>query len=183
MARRVLLRGSMSDFITRRPRLRLPLSTYFETDLVFSITACTAFGQSVFADPVVAEAAVRALLERQRYHRVPIYAYCVLPDRLHLLLSASHTCDVVRFVGEVKNHAQRAAWKLGVDGAIWQKSFADHALGWSESRDAYVRHIVEASVRAGLVRHADEYRFAGAPSLLDAVDVTVVDAPAVPSVP
>ena len=40
-----------------------------------------------------------------------LYAYCVMPDHVHLALSPSPSCDVVLFIGQFKNLTQRAAWR------------------------------------------------------------------------
>ena len=58
-------------------------------------------------------------------YKGPIYAFCVMPDHVHLVVGPSR-CDIVTFVAQFKNLAQRAAWGLGVRGRIWQTSLWDH---------------------------------------------------------
>ena len=68
-------------------------------------------------------AAVDVLRRSAAATGVPGYAWGVMPDPVHLVLEASPTCDLVTFVGQVKNLAQREAWRCGVKGTFWQTSF------------------------------------------------------------
>lgn len=92
---------------------------------------------------------------------VDVFAYCVMPDHLHLLIRPSPTTSVNTFVGQVKNLGQRAAWSLGVRGAFWQRSFWDHYLRPSEDPYAVIDYIVNNPVRRGLVREWRDYPYAG----------------------
>ena len=51
-----------------------------------------------------------------------------MPEHVHLILGASPTGDIVTFVGQFKNLAQREAWRRGIEGTFWQTSFWDHCL-------------------------------------------------------
>jgi REP element-mobilizing transposase RayT len=84
-----------------------------------------------------------------------------MPDHVHLLLEPSASCDIVTFVGQFKNLAQRAAWKLDVHGAFWQLSFWHHFLRSDEDVAVVARYIFENPVRAGLAQTVDEYPFSG----------------------
>jgi REP element-mobilizing transposase RayT len=92
---------------------------------------------------------------------VAVYAYCVMPDHVHLVIEPSPDCDLVTFVGQFKNLAQRAAWALGVEGAFWQKGFFDHFLRREEQLERVVAYVVENPVRRGLVETWQDYPFAG----------------------
>ncbi len=92
-----------------------------------------------------------------------MYAYCVMPDHVHLVVSPSPSCDIVQFVGAFKNLAQRAAWRLGVRGAFWQRSFWDHFVRSDEDLNAVIAYVLNNPVRAGLADTPEAYRFAGRP--------------------
>jgi putative transposase len=78
----------------------------------------------VFADPVVAASAVDVLRVHADRTAVRIFAFCVMPDHVHLVAEPSASCGLVTFVGQFKNLAQRAAaWAHGVEGRFWQSSF------------------------------------------------------------
>ena len=84
-----------------------------------------------------------------------------MPDHVHLLLEPSEVCDIITFVGQFKNLAQRAAWRIGVTGAFWQPSFWDHFLRSDESVATVVQYIFENPVRAGLAETVSDYAFSG----------------------
>jgi REP element-mobilizing transposase RayT len=84
-----------------------------------------------------------------------------MPDHVHLVLESSPECDIVTFVGQFKNLAQRAAWINGVEGAFWQKGFFDHFLRREEQLERVVAYVVENPVRRGIVEVWQNYPFAG----------------------
>ncbi|MCS7266310.1 MAG: transposase, partial [Armatimonadetes bacterium] len=98
--------------------------------------------------------------------RCRIYAYCILPDHIHLLVSPSGQGESISdIVGMVKIEINRAFNKLGFEKIQWQRSFYDHVLREDE-RDSFafegmVSYILENPVKAGLVERASDYRFSG----------------------
>lgn len=125
------------------------------------MTAAVCERRPVFGNPAVAAAAVEVLKAHTHRTGVSIYGYCIMPDHIHLVLSASPLCDIITFVGQFKNLVQRAAWSLGSHGAFWQKSFWDHFLRADEQVEIAVEYVLNNPVRAGLVPHWREYPFAG----------------------
>jgi REP element-mobilizing transposase RayT len=112
----------------QRRRIRLAPAVYADIGEICSITVAVKGRTPVFASPAVVAAAVDVLRRHAAVTGVPVYAWCVMPDHVHLILGASLNCDLVTFVGQFKNLAQREAWRLGVKGAFWQTGFWDHFL-------------------------------------------------------
>jgi REP element-mobilizing transposase RayT len=139
----------------RRRRIRLAPNAYAEVGAICSITVAVKDRTPVFADPTVADAAVDVLRRHAAETGVPVYAWCVMPDHVHLVLGASPTCDMVTFVGQFKNLAQREAWRLGVKGAFWQASFWDHFLRGDERLEQVIEYVMNNPVRWW------EYRLSG----------------------
>ena len=84
-----------------------------------------------------------------------------MPDHVHLVIGPSVRCDIVTFVGQFKNLAQRAAWQAGVHGRFWQRSFWDHFLRTEESVESAVLYVLHNPVRAGLVAEWRDYLHSG----------------------
>ena len=122
----------------QRRRIRLPAGVYAELGLICSITIAVKGRAPVFACPAVAAAAVDVLRRHAAATGVPVYAWCVMPDHVHLVLGASPTCDIVTFVGQFKNLAQREAWRRGIKGAFWPTRFGDHFLRGDERLEQVV---------------------------------------------
>ena len=95
----------------RRRRIRLPAEVYAELGMISSIPIAVKGRAPVFACPAGAAAAVDVRRRHAAATGVPVYAWCVMPDHVHLLLGASAPCDIVTFVGQFKNLAQREAWR------------------------------------------------------------------------
>jgi len=145
----------------QRKRIRLPLEAYTESGTICSVTIGLHNRRPVFAAVRAAAATVEVLRDRARGTGVPVYGYCVMPDHVHLLLGPSVDCDIVTFVGQFKNLAQRALWKLGVQGKLWQAGFYDHFLRSDEQVERVVEYVLDNPVRAGLVAERGEYPFSG----------------------
>ena len=90
----------------RRRRIRLKPETYTQTGVICSITIAVKGRRPVFASPAVADAAIDVLRRHAAATGVPVYAWCVMPDHIHLVVEASVTCDIVTFVAQFKNLAQ-----------------------------------------------------------------------------
>jgi REP element-mobilizing transposase RayT len=134
---------------------------YSEVNRLCAVTIAVRDRRAVFANAQVATAVIDVLRDHAARMRVTIYGDCVMPDHVHLVMSPSASCDVITFVGQFKNLAQRAAWRLGVEGAFWQKSFWDRFLrADDEVRDA-VQYALDNPVRGGLVQHWRGYPFSG----------------------
>ena len=115
----------------------------------------------VFASPAVAAAAGNVRRRHAAVADVPVDAWCVMPDHVHLILGAAPSCDIVTFVGQFKNLAPREAWRLGVKGAFWQTSFWDHFLRGDERLAHAIEYVLNNPVRSGLVERWCDYRFSG----------------------
>ena len=155
----------MADLVSRRASLRLSADSYRDLAAICSVTIGVKARAPVFADRSVAAAAVDVLRHHALRSGVSIWAYCVMPDHVHVVLSPSATCDIVTFVAQFKSLSLRAAWKLGIDGSFWQPRFWDHFVRNGDDIDRVVRYVLENPVRAALVERWDQYPFSGAPAL------------------
>ena len=145
----------------RHKRIRLDRSLYRQLGMICSVTIGTRERRPVLAEPRIARAASDVLQVHARKTSVPIYAYCLMPDHAHLVLGPSPTCDIIQFVGQFKNLAQRAMWSLGVSGKVWQVSFWYRFLREEESLAEQVRYVLNNPVRRGLVKEWREYPYSG----------------------
>ena len=79
----------------QRRRIRLPAEVYAELGIICSITIAVKGRAPVFACPAVAAGAVDVLRRHAAATAVPVYAWCVMPDHVHLSLRASPLEDVL----------------------------------------------------------------------------------------
>ncbi len=144
-----------------RKHPRLDPDLYAEEGRICFITTNTKERQNVFANAELANVAIETIITHSQKSEVPVYAYCVMQDHLHLLISASSRCDIITFVGQVKNLITRASWQHGVEGSFWQKSFWDHFLREEESVEQVAEYILDNPVRKGMVKSWREYPYSG----------------------
>ncbi len=129
----------------------------------FSITICVADRRPVFGNPSLARDAVDHLLALSSKCGVALYAYCVMPDHIHVLLSPNGNTGVVEFVRLLKGRISTALRRLGVTGHLWQRSFHDRAIRREENLIEVIQYILHNPVRAGLVEDWRSYPFSGSP--------------------
>ena len=91
-------------------------------------------------------------------NRINIYAWCIMPDHIHLLL---HGNDIVDFVRLFKGKMTPKARSIEPGRRLWQRSFFDHALRKEEALADVSCYIWENPVRAGIVVKPDEYLWSG----------------------
>ena len=95
---------------------------------------------------------------------VEIWAYCLMPNHVHLIAVPSAEDGLRRAIGEAHRRYTRAVnFREGWRGHLWQGRFSSHAM---EERYllAAVRYIELNPVRAALVRKPEEYRWSSASS-------------------
>ena len=109
----------------QRRRIRPAAEGYADIVVICSITIAVKGHPPVVAYPAVAAAAVDVLRRHAAAPGVPVYAWGVRPDPVHLILGASSTCAIVMFVEQVKNLGQREAWRRGIKGTFWQTNVWD----------------------------------------------------------
>ena len=141
-----------------RKRIRLPLAVYRQRNAFF-ITLTTHSKYPWFAlHPRLCDMAIQILVELQSVRGSTIYAWCIMPDHIHLLRQDTQLVDFVRiFKGKMTPKAR----KIKPAKRLWQRSFFDHALRKEESLVDVACYIWENPVRATLVESPKEYPWSG----------------------
>jgi putative transposase len=91
-----------------------------------------------------------------------VFAYCFMPDHVHLVVEGSHeTSDLRRFV---KISKQRVSHVLKTERkicSVWQEGYYERVLRSDEATDVVIRYVLDNPVRAGLVSKAEDYPYSG----------------------
>ena len=109
----------------------------------------------------LAAALVGCLKEIADRYKIAVYAYCIMPDHLHLLASPQGDVDLVRFVQTFKGRSTRMFWQQGGKGKLWQRGFYDHVLRKEEAIKDVAVYILNNPVRKGLTRNFKDYPYSG----------------------
>ena len=86
------------------------------------------------------------------------FAYCLMPDHLHLQISPAEG-NLVDQINGWKSYTTSLLQKNGLHGPCWQRRFYDHALRKEEDIKKVVDYMVNNPVRAGLAEKWKEYPF------------------------
>ena len=141
-----------------RKKIRLSPSAYRQGH-GFSVTIGTHRRYPWFSlHPGLADSGVQLLRHMGASRGTEVYAWCFMPDHLHLLLQDK---DVVDFVRLFKGRMTPKAFAQEPGRRLWQRSFYDHALREEESLRDLALYIFENPVRAGIVENPTKYAWSG----------------------
>ena len=144
----------------RRKPNRLPPASYRGQHAYF-LTLCTRERKRLFQDPPLVDALFLILRQTCSSHFFGVYAYCFMPDHLHLILSGQTVAsDLASMVQAFKSLAAAAARKIGVFN-LWEKGFYDHVLRTGKSLDAAAWYVFMNPVRAGLAKTPEDWPYSG----------------------
>lgn len=157
--------GDQPTLEWRRKRLRLAGFDYSDPHHVFFVTVCCARHlRQPFSDPNLAGLVTESVLFLSRRNEWRLYAYCLMPDHLHLALSPAPGQDSVpRLLQRFKSYTTRLAWQHGHRGALWQQSYYDHIARREEDVAAICSYILSNPVRKGLVTDPSLWPYSGMP--------------------
>ena len=144
-----------------RRAIRLKQPVYREPGRAFSVTIGTAPRRAVFVDIAFGLECVHLLRETCAKATAQGYAYCLMPDHVHLLIGVGNRMDLTRIVGAWKSLCYQTRRRRGHERRFWQRSFYDHALRDDEDLRIAARYILENPVRAELVADFHDYPLSG----------------------
>ncbi|TAK32483.1 MAG: transposase [Chloroflexota bacterium] len=157
------------DLGWRRKRLRLPSFDYCDPHHIYFVTLCARHQSVPFSNPSLANQVTEAILFRAARGDWHAYAYCLMPDHLHLALTPVPDKDSVsKSIQGFKTWTTRLAWQHGLQGALWQRSYYDHIARRDEDVRAICMYILANPVRKGLVDSPEAWPYSGTPDPLPA---------------
>ena len=159
------------------PRLSHVFAKY-DAPLYF-VTFNTNARRPLLASREVHDAFVQYSQRAYEYH-IGIGRYVIMPDHIHVFvrLGTGSETTLSDWIKGVKRHLDAAIIAAGHPRlaaparkpvSFWQPGFHDHLLRHSESYAEKWNYVRENPVRAGLVKAADEWSFAGEIALIDRV--------------
>jgi putative transposase len=108
--------------------------------------------------------------------RMPLIAYCFMPDHLHLLVEGqSEDSDCKQFIARAKQYSG-FYYRRAFGRPLWQRYGYEHVLRDDQAAVSVARYILENPVRARIVATPQDYPFSGSSmhaleELLDAVQL------------
>jgi putative transposase len=147
--------------LPERKSIRLPDPIYRVLGRPFSITIGTSPRAPIFSDIDFGRECIDLLRRLRVETGTCVYAYCLMPDHVHLLLGVAQATSLPNLVGRWKSLCAKARRARIGDGHFWQRSFYDHAI--RENRDILdtAMYILQNPVEAGMVKGFREYPLCG----------------------
>ena len=105
---------------------------------------------------------------------VQVWAYCLMPNHVHLIAVPETEEGLARAIGEAhRRYTRRINFRNGWRGHLWQERFASFPLD-ERYLLAAARYAEMNPVAAGMVTHPDEYRWSSASAHLAGHDDELV---------
>jgi putative transposase len=125
----------------------------------FSLTITTSERYPWFRlHPKLTETLTQLLSKMSKERETALFAWCIMPDHLHLLLQDS---DIMDFIRLLKGRITPEGRRIEPGRTLWQRSFYDHALRKEESLADVALYIWYNPVRAGIIDCAWNYPWSG----------------------
>lgn len=148
----------MSHFIRKTNRLAQP--SYRGPRLYF-VTICAENRKGAFDRPDLIAQLLAVLQKQCKTHLFDVYAYCFMPDHMHLLLvGLSERSELQGLIRAFKGESAAVARECGVRN-LWQKGFYDHVVRSGKNLGDVASYIFDNPVRAGLVKQFTEWPYSG----------------------
>jgi REP element-mobilizing transposase RayT len=144
--------------LRHRKNIRLKKEIYSNRNQIFSITICTKDRRPIFAKELWAQTIIETFQTEPFRKNTESYAYCLMPDHLHLLVSRKNG-NLIDFIRRWKSYTANLLNKSGWDGPCWQRGFYDHALRKDEDIRITAEYIVHNPVREHIAKHWREYPY------------------------
>ncbi len=107
-------------------------------------------GLTPFSDQRHARCVADNLLARQERGQFTLFAYCLMPDHLHMVLRPNEGFNLIGILRDFKSHTTYQCWALGWQGKLWQRSFYDRGIRGYEDLLATSQYVLHNPVREGL---------------------------------
>ncbi len=164
----------MKQYPRRRNAYRLTDHDYSDPSYAYFLTLDTKIKAAEDDSPVnpkrpfvscpkLGEQAIQSLLFYREQGKLLVFAYCLMPDHFHLLVTPQNEVNLSNLIGSYESYTTRTAWRYGVIGSFWQRSFYDHILRSSEDALGIVAYILDNPRRAGLVENWEDWPWCGTP--------------------
>lgn len=102
------------------------------------------------------------LAESSARFGLSIWAYCLMPNHLHLIAVPETESSLAQALGEThRRYTRRINARQNLTGHLWQGRFASFVMGESHFLAA-ARYIERNPVRAGLVQSPEDWAFSSA---------------------
>ncbi|MFQ5715186.1 MAG: transposase [Candidatus Scalinduaceae bacterium] len=143
-----------------KKRIRLKHFDYKDNYRYF-VTLCTYNKMLVFTNKSKVSWLINVLRKQSKTSSFRIWAYCFMPDHLHLLTEGVDSdSDMKKFISSYKQ-CTGFHYKKETGLRLWQINYYEHVLRREEETTALARYISANPVRKGIVEDFAQYELLG----------------------
>jgi putative transposase len=143
-----------------KKRIRLKEFSYKGTHRYF-VTLCTYNKANIFCDDFLASCLLDSLRKKSGTFRFRVWAYCFMPDHLHVLVEGNDDAsDFRKFISSFKQDTG-FSYKKKFGLRLWQTNYYEHVLRHEECTNAVANYIFNNPVRKGYVEDYRQYALLG----------------------
>jgi putative transposase len=139
----------------------------FPSNPVFFVTFCTYRRQRLLATDSVNASFIQFAERAYAKHNIAVGRYVVMSDHIHLFVTGADDFELGRWVGTLKQALQKSIERSVPGDPVWQRGFFDHVLRSEESYGQKWNYVRDNPVRAGLVKNAEAWPYAGEVIVID----------------
>lgn len=122
------------------------------------ITLPTFHRKRIFQNQLYGELLTEALFRIRQAQGVLLHDYVVMPDHVHLLLTAYGSTEIPALVQALqRDFAKELSGQYGYSGEVWEPSFRNGEVRSAEACAECVKHIHSNPVRVGFCEKPGEY--------------------------
>lgn len=148
--------------LPKRKQIHLVDYDYSNTDTAYFITICTFNKKAYFKKQDRAECIAQEIDYRSRVaDEVLMFAYCIMPDHVHLLLKLNegYGKSLSNWVAAFKKYNSRILSMEFDIKPLWQANYYEHIVRKEESLKSIAEYIANNPVRKNFVPHWQAYQF------------------------
>ncbi|MDD4894935.1 MAG: transposase [Candidatus Omnitrophica bacterium] len=139
------------------------LKRYYEEGQIYFVTSNTYSRKPFFEE----EDKAGFLLNILRYYKsifcFKIFAYCIMPDHIHLVIQPAKCVDLSKIMKHIKgNFAVNLDGRMKKNGKVWQHNFYDVIIRDEQELAGKINYIHNNAVSKELVRCAEDYPYSSA---------------------
>ena len=134
------------------------LKRFYETRTPYFITFVTEGRKDLFNEVLACELLVKVLIDLKSSCNYQVYAFVVMPDHVHIVISADGDMNISEIVRRIKGRFARFFNVIyNTNGSFWQASFYDKGIRSRSQLDEIIKYIHHNPVRKEIAIDPWEY--------------------------
>ncbi len=135
----------------------------------YFVTICLNNKEELFNSSIIVNKILNIIKELSEKYKFKIWAYCFMPDHLHLLVEGiDENSDFKKFISMIKQKS--GFWfQNSFNKKLWENNYYEHVSRREEATREIILYIFGNPVRKGIVKQYTDYPFLGSFELKDLI--------------